>query len=74
MEKNYKISEINSIFRNRTEEKVLVNLKLIIESFIGLCKLYLIKNLPKFNFFCLKPNFLSLLVLAIKVVGELEQK
>ena len=47
MEKNYKISEINSIFRNRTRGESSVNLKLIIESFIGLCKLYLIKKSSK---------------------------
>lgn len=41
--KNYKISEIKSIFRNRTRGESSVNLKLIIESLIGLCKLYLIK-------------------------------
>ena len=45
--KNYKISEINSIFRNRTRGESSVNLKLIIESFIGLCKLYLIKKFSK---------------------------
>ena len=45
--KNYKISEINSIFRNRTRGESSVNLKLIIESFIGLCKLYLIKKSSK---------------------------
>ena len=42
--KNYKISEIKSIFRNRTRGESSVNLKLIIESLIGLCKLYLIKK------------------------------
>ena len=41
--RNYKISEIKSIFRNRTRGESSVNLKLIIESLIGLCKLYLIK-------------------------------
>ena len=40
---NYKISEIKSIFRNRIRGESSVNLKLIIESLIGLCKLYLIK-------------------------------
>ena len=43
VEKNFKISEIKSIFRNRTRGESSVNLKLIIESLIGLCKLYLIK-------------------------------
>ena len=45
--KNFKISEIKSIFKNRTRGESSVNLKLIIESLIGLCKLYLIKKSSK---------------------------
>ncbi len=42
--KNFKISEIKSIFRNRVRGESSVNLKLIIESFFGLVKLYLLKK------------------------------
>ena len=42
--KNYKISEIKSIFKNRTRGESSVNLKLIIDSLIGLCKLFLINK------------------------------
>lgn len=42
--KNFKISEIKSIFRNRVRGESSVNLKLIIESLFGLFKLYLLKK------------------------------
>lgn len=42
--KNYKISEIKSIFKNRTRGESSVNLKLIFESLLGLLKLYLLKK------------------------------
>ncbi len=42
--KNYKISEIKSIFRNRVRGESSVNIKLVIESFFGLIKLYLLKK------------------------------
>jgi len=41
---NFKISEIKTIFRNRIRGESSVNLKLIIDSLIGLFKLYLIKK------------------------------
>ena len=44
---NYKISEIKSIFKNRTRGESSVNLKLILESLLGLFKLYLIKKSSK---------------------------
>ena len=40
----FKISEIKSIFRNRIRGESSVNIKLIIESLLGLLKLYLIKK------------------------------
>ena len=40
--KNYKIGEINSIFVNRIRGKSSVSLKLIIESFFGLIRLFFI--------------------------------
>ena len=43
----FKISEIKTIFRNRTRGESSVNLRLIIQSLIGLFKLYLIKKSPK---------------------------
>ena len=46
-ENNYKISEIKSIFKNRTRGESSVNIKLIIESLIGLGKLYLLKKSSK---------------------------
>ena len=39
----YKISEIESIFRNRVRGKSSVNLILVFQSFVGLIKLYLLK-------------------------------
>jgi len=39
----YKISEIESIFRNRVRGKSSVNLSLVFQSFVGLIKLYLLK-------------------------------
>ena len=42
--KNFKISETTTIFRNRIRGESSVNIKLIIESLIGLIKLYLIKK------------------------------
>mgnify|MGYP001200441893 CR=1 FL=1 len=42
--RDFKISEINTIFRNRVRGESSVNLKLILESLIGLLKLYLIKK------------------------------
>ena len=42
--KNFKISEINSIFRNRVRGESTVNINLVIESLIGLFKLYLSKR------------------------------
>tara|TARA_B100000575_G_C23124160_1_gene651031 strand:- start:1723 stop:2445 length:723 start_codon:yes stop_codon:yes gene_type:complete len=43
----YKISEVKTIFRNRTRGESSVNLRLIIQSLIGLIKLYLLKNSSK---------------------------
>ena len=40
----FKIHEIKSTFRNRVRGESSVNLKLIIESLLGLFKLYLIKK------------------------------
>ena len=59
--KGFRISEIKSIFRNRTRGESSVNLKLIYESLFGLIKLYLLKKLPKFNFLLFKPNFFNLI-------------
>ena len=42
--KNFKISEINTIFKNRIRGESSVNIRLIVESLIGLFKLYLIKK------------------------------
>ena len=42
--KNFKISETTTIFRNRIRGESSVNIKLIIESLIGLFKLYLLKK------------------------------
>ena len=44
---DYKISEIKSTFKNRTRGESSVNIKLIYESLIGLCKLYLLKKSTK---------------------------
>ena len=44
---NYQISEIKSIFKNRIRGESSVNLKLILESLLGLFKLYLIKKSSK---------------------------
>ena len=44
---DYKISEIKSTFKNRTRGESSVNIKLIFESLIGLCKLYLLKKSTK---------------------------
>lgn len=41
---NFKISEIKSIFRNRVRGESSVNFGLIIESFLGLLKLYVLKK------------------------------
>tara|TARA_B100000963_G_scaffold328494_1_gene317096 strand:+ start:4120 stop:4836 length:717 start_codon:yes stop_codon:yes gene_type:complete len=41
---NFKISEIKSIFRNRVRGESSVNIKLILESFFGLIKLYFLKK------------------------------
>ena len=41
---NFKISEIKSIFKNRVRGESSVNLRLIIQSFLGLLKLYLLKK------------------------------
>ena len=41
---NFRISEIDSIFKNRTRGESSVNLKLVLGSLIGLLKLFLIKN------------------------------
>lgn len=41
---NFKIDELKTIFINRVRGESSVNLKLIIKSFYGLIKLYLIKN------------------------------
>ena len=43
----FKISEIKTIFRNRTRGESSVNLSLIVQSLIGLFKLYLIKKSSK---------------------------
>ena len=40
---NFKIDEIESVFVNRERGKSTVNLKLVIYSFLGLLKLFLIK-------------------------------
>ena len=45
--KGFKISEIKSIFKNRTRGESSVNFKLIYESFFGLIKLYLLKKTTK---------------------------
>ncbi len=45
--KGFRISEIKSIFRNRTRGESSVNLKLIYESLFGLIKLYLLKKTTK---------------------------
>ena len=45
--KNYKISEIQSIFKNRVRGESSVNLRLVLESLNGLIKLYLLKILNK---------------------------
>tara|TARA_B100001123_G_C15303142_1_gene1021725 strand:+ start:1575 stop:2297 length:723 start_codon:yes stop_codon:yes gene_type:complete len=45
--KNYKISEIQSIFKNRVRGESSVNVRLVFESFIGLIKLYFLKVLNK---------------------------
>lgn len=45
--RGFKISEIKSIFKNRTRGASSVNLKLIFESFFGLIKLYLLKKTTK---------------------------
>ena len=42
--KNFKISETTTIFRNRMRGESSVNIKLIIDSLIGLFKLYLLKK------------------------------
>ena len=43
----FKISEIKTIFRNRTRGESSVNLSLIAQSLVGLFKLYLIKKSSK---------------------------
>ena len=45
--KNYKISEIQTIFRNRIRGESSVNLNLVFESFLGLIKLFILKILNK---------------------------
>ena len=45
--KNFKISEINTVFRNRIRGESSVSFKLILESLLGLFKLYLIKKSNK---------------------------
>ena len=45
--KNYKISEIQTIFKNRTRGESSVNLNLVFESFLGLIKLFILKILNK---------------------------
>ena len=45
--KGFKISEIKSIFRNRTRGESSVNFKLVFESLLGLIKLYLFKKTTK---------------------------
>ena len=45
--KGFKISEIRSIFRNRTRGESSVNFQLIIQSLVGLFKLFLIKKSNK---------------------------
>ena len=40
----FKIGEIRSVFKNRIRGESSVNLKLIIESFLGLIKLYIIRK------------------------------
>ena len=45
--KNFKISETATIFRNRVRGESSVNIKLIIDSLIGLLKLYLLKKSSK---------------------------
>ena len=42
--KNFKISETATIFRNRVRGESSVDIKLIIDSLIGLFKLYLLKK------------------------------
>ena len=45
--KNFKIREINTIFKNRVRGESSVNLKLIIESLIGLFKIFFLKKFRK---------------------------
>ena len=45
--KGFKITEIKSIFRNRTRGESSVNFKLVFESLLGLIKLYLFKKTTK---------------------------
>jgi len=45
--KGFKISEIKSIFRNRTRGESSVNFRLIYESLLGLIKLYFLKKTTK---------------------------
>lgn len=45
--KNYKILEIQSIFKNRVRGESSVNLRLVLESLNGLIKLYLLKIINK---------------------------
>jgi len=45
--KNYKISEIQTIFKNRIRGESSVNLNLVFESFLGLIKLFILKILNK---------------------------
>ena len=45
--KNYKISEIKKIFKNRIRGESSVNLNLVFESFFGLIKLFILKILNK---------------------------
>ena len=45
--KNFKVSEINTVFRNRIRGESSVSFKLILESLYGLFKLYLIKKSNK---------------------------
>ena len=46
--RKYKISETHSVFVNRIRGESSVNLKLFIQSLIGLLNLYLIKKFNKF--------------------------
>ena len=45
--KNFKIKEINTIFKNRVRGESSVNLRLIIESLIGLFKIFFLKKFRK---------------------------